>query len=242
MSGAARSRKIGAFFDIDGTLLPAPSLEWRFASWLESYGALGLWQIARWSASTTSLLLTDDFGAIRDNKTYLAGLPARIVRDWEGSLAPNALAAFSQGAERIARHLEQGHRIFLISGTLAPLAEIFARSIGGGVEAYATNLEVIDRNWTGFIAGNHMSEQEKAHALMRIVNRCGIPLAESFAYGNEMSDVPMLESVGNPIVVNPDRRLRRIAAQRNWQIACWNSLQSIKANAASALLSPTEAR
>jgi fatty acyl-CoA reductase len=242
MSAATRPRRIGAFFDIDGTLLPAPSLEWRFVSWLEAYGALGLLQMIRWSAGTTSSLLTGDFSALHHNKTYLARLPTHLARDWVASLAPNALTVFSQGAERIAWHFHQDHRVFLVSGTLGPLAEIFAHHLGSGVETRGTNLEVIDGYWTGDMAGPHMSGQEKTNALACIADGRGISLAESFAYGNDISDVPMLESVGNPIAVNPGRRLRRIAMQRHWQIAHWNSLRSANATTTSVLLSSTEAR
>jgi phosphoserine phosphatase len=171
MSPATQTPKIGAFFDIDGTLLPGPSLEWRFASWLEAYGALGIWQIARWSVGTISALLTGEFSEFRRNKTYLAGLPADLIDDWEGSLSPDVLVLFSQGAERVAWHLQQDHRVFLISGTLAPLAEIVARRIGPGIETRATNLELVDGEWTGAIAGNHMSGIEKADAVARVAAR-----------------------------------------------------------------------
>jgi len=240
MSAATPSRKIGAFFDIDGTLLPAPSLEWRFVSWLEACGALGFWQIARWSASTTSSLLTGELSALRRNKTYLGRLPVELVDNWEASLAPDALAAFSQGAERIAWHLQQSHRVFLISGTLAPLGEIFARRLGVGVEVQATNLEIVGGCWTGSLAGPGLSGPEKTAALIRIADRCAISLGESFAYGNEMADLAMLESVGNPIAANPRRRLRRIAAQRGWRIARWNSLLPADAAGATSLHSPSE--
>jgi HAD superfamily hydrolase (TIGR01490 family) len=239
---SAAAQKIGAFFDIDGTLLSSPSLEWRFISWLESYGALGFCHIARWTSGVASSLLTGELSALRRNKTYLAGLPTQLVRHWESSLSEDALAAFSQGAERVVWHLRQNHRVFLISGTLAPLAEIFARHLGNGIHAYATNLEMADGCWTGSIADNHMSGPEKANTLERIAASNRVSLAESFAYGNEISDLPMLERVGNPVTVNPSPGLRRVAARRRWRIARWNSLQSTGANAADALLSPTEAR
>ena len=235
-------QKIGAFFDIDGTLLAGPSLEWRFASWLEAYGALGFWQMARWSVCAISSLLSGDLAGLRRNKAYLAGSPSELVRDWQLSLPPHAIAPFSEGAERIKWHLQQDHRVFLISGTLAPLAEAFAQQLDDRIEWQATNLERMDGRWTGSIVGNHMGGHEKAAALTRIADRCGISLARSFAYGNEIADLPMLESVGHPIAVNPGAHLRRIATQRNWRIARWNSVQPANASTTGALLSPTEAR
>ena len=49
----------------------------------------------------------------------------------------------------------------------------------------------------------------------------GIDLAQSFAYTDSHGDLPMLECVGHPAAVNPDRRLRRLAAARGWHVEEW---------------------
>ncbi|MGH9726218.1 MAG: hypothetical protein ACRD41_14225, partial [Candidatus Acidiferrales bacterium] len=63
--------EIAAFFDLDGTLLPAPSLEWRFASYLDQ---AGLFNLPGWISHAVKNVLGDPPGAIFRNKSYLAGL------------------------------------------------------------------------------------------------------------------------------------------------------------------------
>ena len=214
---------IGAFFDIDGTLLPPPSLEWRFASWLLDCGSLHTLRIAEWGMVVLSALLTVDAAALRTNKSYLTGLSTSIFEDWEASLGPNALASFPEGSDRLAYHFEQGHRVFLISGTLAPLARALGRRISGAVGVYATELGSADRAYTGRIEGAHLSGLAKADVLARIARDFGVSLADSHAYGNHFDDLAMLSSVGHPVAVNSTRQLKRIARQRQWCMLDWGS-------------------
>ena len=78
--------RIGAFFDLDGTLLGPPSLEWRFINYLLSIDAIGTANVARWLAEAAKHLLRDPRGAKFGNKCYLAGIPESVVTDWEVSL------------------------------------------------------------------------------------------------------------------------------------------------------------
>ena len=213
--------RVGAFFDIDGTILPPPSLEWRFAQWLFARDLLDAWQITRWAASSIPASLTGDARALRANKVYLAGLPCALAQAWDCALPAHALVPFPNAAQRIAWHAAQDHRIVFVSGTLAPLASLFARRLSPQIEVRATRLQSRDNNWTGAIAGEHMSGQQKSQAIARVAAREGISLDSSFAYGNHADDTPMLEAVGNPVAVNPTRRLQRIAAARRWPVAMW---------------------
>jgi HAD superfamily hydrolase (TIGR01490 family) len=235
-------RKVAAFFDIDGTLLAAPSLEWRFVSWLLAIDALSGQQIVQWMTAVSSSLLSGDFSSLRTNKMYLAGLPESLVSNWEKSLVIDSLSAFPQAAQRIAFHLENRHRVFLISGTLSPLARILARRISSLVDIRASNLEAIGGIWSGSLEGNHMSGAEKARAVCEIADQFCISLDESYAYGNELQDVPMLESVGNRVAINPTRRLKRLAVRRGWTITHWQSPQPGSSAAEPSLLSHEEAR
>ena len=57
--------------------------------------------------------------------------------------------------------------------------------------------------------------------LQEYAQRNGVDLAESFAYADALSDLPMLEAVGTPVVVNPDPRLSQISTQRGWKTERW---------------------
>ena len=235
------SRRIAAFFDIDGTLLPAPSLELRFASWLLATELISSWQVASWGAVSLANLLTGEAGAFSRNKSYLAGLPPFLVQRWQTSLTPGALQPYPQAASRMIWHLDQKHTVLLVSGTLLPLAEVFAAGLGKAIGVRASNLEVIDGHFTGLLAAAHMSGREKACALKEMADEYDISLGASYAYGDHINDLQMLESVGNPTVVNPGIRLERIAKRRGWPVATWNVSRS-PASTPQAALSTEEAR
>ena len=233
--------RIGAFFDIDGTLLPPPSLEWRFASWLLDRGLLNSWRIAKWTMFALSALSCGDASAFRADKTYLAGLPTSVSEDWEASLSSNALALFPEAAEWLAHHSRQGHRVFLVSGTLAPLARALARHIDNALGVYATELGGVGGVCSGRIEGKHVSGRAKGEIVTQIARDFGISLSESYAYGNHPDDFAMLSSVGHPVAVNPTRQLKRIARRLHWCTLYWNSLEPAGTSAQQQLLSAKEA-
>lgn len=217
--------KIGAFFDIDGTLLPPPSLEWRFIGWLIARDEIGGRDVARWLGRFARTIVHDLRGATLANKMYLAGLRESLAADWENSPGPGSLPVFAGGIERIDWHLARGHGVFLVSGTLGPLARALARCLSEQLEVRATELESSSGLWRGRLAGEHLSGEAKAQAVRALAVRYGLDLGESYAYGNCLADLPMLESVGRPVAVNPRVGLERIACadadSRRWRICTW---------------------
>ncbi len=126
--------------------------------------------------------------------------------------------------------------MFLVSGTLGPLACAAARRLPGPVEARATELETRDGRWTGRLAGEHSRGEAKARAVRRLAARHDLDLGECYAYGNSLADLPMLEAVGHPVAVNPEAGLERIAcseseagnrggAQRFWRVCKWKTTE-----------------
>jgi HAD superfamily hydrolase (TIGR01490 family) len=239
----APSKNIGAFFDLDGTLLPAPSLEWRFIGYLLERDEISTLRIARWLAHFAVAILRNPQDAIVGNKYYLAGINESLAKDWENSLPPSSwdefsLPLFEPGLQRIAWHRAQGHRIFLVTGTLAPLAQIFARrfaaQLRARIEVQATQLEVSrakwhshsrlcsESQWTGRRASDHMSGQAKSGALKTVAATYNLDLSQSYAYGDTPADIPMLESVGHPQAVNPKNHLAQIAKKRHWPTLDWH--------------------
>jgi HAD superfamily phosphoserine phosphatase-like hydrolase len=252
----APHQNIAAFFDLDGTLLPSPSLEWRFIGYLLERDQISAAHATRWLAHSVKTILRNPHDAIAGNKFYLAGIATSLANDWENSLPQasaheDSLPLLAAGLERIAWHHTQRHQIFLITGTLAPLAQIIARRLAAQIqvpiEIRATQLEVNrqDRHshsglcssaeWTGRRASQHMSNKAKSDALKALAKTHNIALSQSYAYGDTAADIPMLESVGNPRAVNPTMRLKQIAKQRGWQIVNWQD------SAAAAIPSPAAA-
>ena len=235
-------KNIGAFFDLDGTLLPPPSLEWRFISYLLERDEITTAHVARWLAHFATAILRNPRQALHANKHYLAGINTSRANDWAHALAPasthqDSLPLFDEGLQRINWHHAQGHQIFLITGTLAPLAKIVAaqisRRIQAPIEVQATKLEVSqqvwhshswlcsDAQWTGRLTTQHMSHKTKSRVLKALAAIHNLDLTQSYAYGNTIADIPMLESVGHPQAVNPTKRLKQIAHHHRWPILNW---------------------
>ncbi|HEY0703984.1 MAG TPA: haloacid dehalogenase-like hydrolase [Candidatus Acidoferrales bacterium] len=226
-----------AFFDLDGTLLPAPSLEFRFLQHLFARRLLPASNAFKWLMRSAYLLPLGIDEACRANKTYLAGLPESLASNWIHSIgaedSPNRLRFFEQGWSRLAWHQSQNHRVFLISGTLALLAVGAACFLPRGIQVVATKLSTIlpfaapqdskiaSAIWTGELSGEHMVGRAKMRAICGLAVQHGIDLQASYAYGDSLADCPMLEAVGHPQAVNPSRGLTEIARKRGWPVSSW---------------------
>jgi HAD superfamily hydrolase (TIGR01490 family) len=229
---------IGAFFDLDGTLLPAPSLEWRFVAWLLARDEISGRNLARWLGRCAKEILRDRTAALDGNKLYLAGLPTSLVKEWARSLEWNPPAFCTDGIARLAWHYRQGHRVILVSGTLAPLARELARHLPSPMKICATELDALDGVWTGWLTGDHMSGWAKARAAIAQAALHRLDLSHSIAYGNDASDIPLLELAGHRLAVNPTVNLCRAARKRGWPIARWTTLESAGLHPVTAMLAP----
>jgi HAD superfamily hydrolase (TIGR01490 family) len=113
-------------------------------------------------------------------------------------------------------HRAKGRKVFIVSSSpeevVAPLAEHL-----GEVDVIASRAEVVDGRYTGEI-GFYCYGESKAAAIREMAERDGVDLSGSYAYSDSMTDLPMLEAVGHPVAVNPDRELRREAERRGWQV------------------------
>jgi HAD superfamily hydrolase (TIGR01490 family) len=227
---AVHAETVGAFFDIDGTLLPAPSLEWRFVGYLLERDEISSAHVARWLARFAAAFWHKPHGATLGNKLYLRGISETLVNDWEKSLAPtfDSLPFFDEALRRIAWHRVQSHRVFLVSGTLAPLARVAARSLSAfvpaDIEVCGTELALLPgsgRIWRGQITGEHMSGAAKIRAVRAFAARYDLDLARSYAYGDSAADLQMLDRVGYGFAVNPTRGLARVARKRGWETCVW---------------------
>lgn len=216
------ARPVAAFFDLDGTLLAAPSLEWRFIGYLLSRDEISSAHVWHWLAHLSKVILRNRPAAIACNKHYLDGLRESLVGDWKRSGFASMSPFLSEGIRAIEWHRAHLHRIVLISGTLAPLARALAKHLPDYVEICATELEVLDGCWTGWLSGEHMTGEAKARAIRSLASKDELNLSQCYAYGNEMTDFPMLACVGHPVVVNPSMRIAQRAAKLGWPVRRWN--------------------
>jgi HAD superfamily hydrolase (TIGR01490 family) len=192
-------------------------------------GELGFAQAARWVAQFLIGAGFDFQSATEGNKAHLAGLPASLADDWATSRECEPVPFFAEGLRLLEWHAAQGDRIFLIIGTLAPLALGLAQRLPVPVEACATELKMCDGCWTGRIRGELISGEAKARAIERLAAKNGLDVATSYAYGDRSADIPMLKLAGHPVAINPSATLERLACQRGWPVLEWRKTERTKA-------------
>ncbi|MGB9466049.1 MAG: HAD-IB family hydrolase, partial [Candidatus Acidiferrum sp.] len=215
---------VAAFFDLDGTLMPMPSLEKRFFLMLRYRRLIGIRNYFLWLAEAARLMPRGVNQIMHANKMYLRGVS---VDEKDSARVPSF---HPEAIERVAWHAERGHLIVIVSGTLEVLAERAARSLEVGLGARgwtgmirvcATRLEENDFRWTGRIVGEAMIGEAKARAIKRIAADADLDLRRCFAYGDSSSDRRMIEAVGGPTAVNPSNDLGRIARRNDWPVLRW---------------------
>jgi len=226
MADAKTGDRIAAFFDLDGTLIPDPSLERRFFSQLRRNHAIPLTNYLRWGAEALRLLPKGLLVVQNNNKRYLTGVYRDLVfRHME------SITFFEEAIRRVVWHARQGHQIVLVSGTLEALAHLAATALECELEARgvllrpvvcATRLAENRGVWTGYIDGEGLYGTAKARCLQTLALMEKIDLRESHAYGNNLLDRHMLCAVGHGHAVNPGRELAALASGKNWPIWHWH--------------------
>ena len=88
-------------------------------------------------------------------------------------------------------------------------------NFNAGEDLYYPGRDVI--RYTGSLEFYAYGEQ-KAHAIRELAERHELDLTASYAYSDSITDAPMLAAVGNPVAVNPDRELRRLAEEQGWEV------------------------
>jgi HAD superfamily hydrolase (TIGR01490 family) len=217
---------IAAFFDVDGTLIPEPSLERRFFRAVRQSGAIPIGNYFLWALEALRLLPKGIAAMVHGNKRHWSGVRCdQVLQQME------VVVFFEEGMERAAWHARQGHRIVLVSGMPEPLARVVARAtecelesrgVGSELLVCGTRMEEREGRWTGHLVGEAMYGEEKFRGVKRIAQEHRIELTGSHAYGNTLLDRPMLAAVGHAHVVNPGRDLAVVANQCDWEIWHWH--------------------
>jgi HAD superfamily hydrolase (TIGR01490 family) len=114
-------------------------------------------------------------------------------------------------------HLEQGQRVWLVTAAPVEIATVIARRLGL-TAAMGTVAEHVDGVYTGRLVGEVLHGAAKAEAVTALAAREGLDLARCAAYSDSSNDIPMLEVVGEPCAINPDRELRAYARERGWRV------------------------
>jgi HAD superfamily hydrolase (TIGR01490 family) len=156
--------------------------------------------------------------AAEDGMRILAGFSVDDMRRLVGEAMEPVLRplVYDEPLHLLRRHRERGEKAYIVSATLQEIVELVAADLGFD-GAIGSTCEIVDGVYTGrsLRAAHGVG---KADALRELAAAEGIDLAASTAYSDSYSDVPFLEAVGYPVAANPDRKLRRIARERGWEI------------------------
>jgi phosphoserine phosphatase len=120
-------------------------------------------------------------------------------------------------------HQDAGRPSYIVTAASQELADTLAAVLvlDGGI---GMRSEVRDGVYTGRPAGPFTYGKGKAEAIRQLAEREGIDLAESYAYSDSASDLPMMRAVGHPVAVNPDAELGRVAREEGWRIMHFDKL------------------
>ena len=122
-----------------------------------------------------------------------------------------------EGRRWVAAHRRLGHRVALITASPSYTAEQLAEHLGmAGEDVMATRFEVEHGLFTGRMLEPMIYGQGKLEAAQAYAEQHQVDLQRSYFYTDSIADLPLLEIVGYPVAVNPDRPLRRLARDQGW--------------------------
>lgn len=211
-----------AFFDLDKTLMAGSSGVF-FARAAYETGMISRSRLVKDIYENVRFRLrgsTDDRAddVRRRVGEMIAGVPVRDLQ----RLSPRVLAGvlprlYPQMLERAYAHQDAGVPVYILTAASQEMADLLAHVLAfdGGL---GSRSEVVDGRYTGRPAGPFNYREGKVISMTELAEREGIDLSASHAYSDSESDLPMLRAVGQPVVVNPDAELRRIALDEGWEV------------------------
>lgn len=223
---ASNPRKTVAFFDVDGTLLKSTIVHYYI--WLR-LATLPLFLKPLWLVGflpkIVYYLILDGVSRTRFNETFYRnyrGMDVKQIKTLSVEMFEDYLRAkiFPAAVSQIQEHKEQGVAIVIVTGSLdfiiQPLADYLAVD-----SVLAPQLREQDGKFMGELTTAPLIGEQKTQAMQAFAEQHNISLEGSYAYSDSQSDLPMLECVGNPIVVNPGKSLRQKALATGWEIHEW---------------------
>jgi HAD superfamily hydrolase (TIGR01490 family) len=209
---------VAAFFDLDGTLIAGNSAQ-LYMQHLRESGRARRRDLARtlYYVGWYKLGLLDVDRAVAVSLAWIRGLNEAAVRaDCDAWYARTVRAyVYPAMAATVAAHRAVGHLPVIVTSATRYLAEPLAADLG--IEHFlVTQLLVADGVFTGEAVRPVCYGAGKVHWTERFAGERGIDLDRSYFYTDSITDLPLLERVGEPRIVNPDPRLARTAARRGW--------------------------
>jgi putative phosphoserine phosphatase/1-acylglycerol-3-phosphate O-acyltransferase len=212
--------QIGAFFDLDKTLIADNSATMFMRHRYEQGEATGMDLLKGLGAYLQYKV------GILDIRSWTLSAMAQFSGESERSLEEMAAAwveesvvktIYPEARSLVGEHAAMGHVVAIISGATRFVVRPIAKHLGIEHMLY-TRLEVEGGMVTGRVVEPICFEEGKIYWLQQFIEEHEIDLAKSYFYTDSITDLPLLDIVGHPVVTNPDPLLYRAAIKRRWPV------------------------
>jgi HAD superfamily hydrolase (TIGR01490 family) len=218
---------VAAFFDLDKTIISRSST----LAFGPSFYRYGLITRAEALRTAYAQLLFRLGGADHQRMERIRAAAGELCRGWPVDRVTDIVRrhldetilplVYADARRLIAAHGKAGQDVIIVSTS----GQEMVRPIGdllGASEVIATRMEVAEGRYTGQMEFWAYGEA-KASRLRELAATRGYQLSDCYAYSDSVTDLPMLEAVGHPRAVNPDRALRKIARERDWPVLAFGT-------------------
>lgn len=225
--------RAAAFFDLDKTTIATASML-AFSSTLREHGYLGHRVVVRalWGRVVYKYL-----GADEDRMEDMRNTALRLCRGWDRAhiarLVNEAMEevidpiVYREALDEMRAHRAAGHLVFMVSASPEEVVRPLSRYLGADGAVASTAKVDTEGRFTGEM-DFYSYGPYKVDAMEALALEHDLDLDECYAYSDSITDLPMLEAVGHPIVVNPDRALARIAGEREWEVRYFSNKVSLR--------------
>lgn len=209
-----------AFFDFDGTLIRHDSgVVCALPSARRGLLGAGIFAelVGTWALSRIGVRQRTD--AMRVGFRCYAGRSLAELRSIMDELYNGHLEADLSPSmvERVKAHREAGDRLVILTASAFFFAEPIGRALGFH-EVIGTRVGFADGLCTGLVEGEIVEGVVKLAMAREVAERAGVSLESCTFYSDHVADLPLLEAVGTPVAVAPNRALRRVARARGYRI------------------------
>jgi putative phosphoserine phosphatase/1-acylglycerol-3-phosphate O-acyltransferase len=217
--------QVGAFFDFDGTVIYGYSATTYLREQIKR-GDVSPRQLLELTKTMTQFGMGNmGFSAMMTIASqYLRGISEEDYLEFAEKLYTKHIAKLIYPETRalIEAHLKKGHTVALVTAATPYQVMPAARDLG--IEhVKCSNLEIIDGKFTGSVVKPTCYGMGKVDAAEQLAEQHDVDISQSYFYSDSDEDIQLLEFVGNPRPLNPNKRLRRIASGRGWPVQDFNS-------------------
>ncbi|MFW6113608.1 MAG: HAD family hydrolase [Actinomycetota bacterium] len=221
--GAAMKTAPIAFFDLDHTLLQGANgnLVVKYMVKTRRMGLDAIWKAVKFTVLYRMNMLPREEvyrWTFRECGKYeMDELLLMLDEAYEMYIMPRL---FEEGMECVADHRSKGHLTVIATAAGEYISEKVRVQLGAD-DKIAAVAEVKDNRLTDELHMPVPYGEGKAALARDYASLRGLDIGDCYFYSDSIADLPLLEAVGNPAVVNPQRRLKNIAEERGWPIRYW---------------------